>query len=605
MRICPQCSELFHQDAGFCPFDGTPLTKSADPLLGRTIAGRFRLIKRLGAGGMSSVYLARHAMIDRLNAIKILRPELSLNPSHRERFLREARAVNRINHRNIVEITDFGDTDNLAYLVMEYIEGDSLITSMRAGRFPWRRTAHIAAQVASALGRAHQMGIIHRDLKPENILLAKGEPPDTVKLTDFGIAKILDAPTLTFHEQMFGTPGYIAPEYLEGLTPDGRADLYALGVVMYEMLAGTLPYDARGQAELLFKPLATAPVTLRARGLDIPPDIESLVLSLLSKQRDERPPDAFVVHDTLMGALRRPSPLRMARLANLKAPESSIAEDEETVTAHIDAAAMDAAVRDEEITPLAIDAAIASMAMRDDALTLVMDDGGDVLGEPSLAANALSARPTVELGLRGTSALATRWNTALSALEVAIARASDAGGEQARRAERANEHAEAIRELITSVERATVRVAEFQGRVDSLAAQGREFRSELGRAIDQLSHERSRERVHLASIRARRQEIEESPPSSGAPGEGGGSDSSWEEETLRAADDRSVSIDADLAARLEMRKRQLEEKNERLDLEFSEATALLEGAISAVRRLTRELVRTLDDAAALVTRDVP
>jgi len=580
MRICPQCSELFHDDAGFCPFDGTPLTKSTDPLLGRTIAGRFRLIKRLGAGGMSSVYLARHVMIDRLNAIKILRQELSLNPSHRERFLREARAVNRINHRNIVEITDFGDTDNLAYLVMEYIEGESLITHMRAGRFPWRRVAHIAAQVASALGRAHQMGIIHRDLKPENILLlSKGDAHDTVKLTDFGIAKILDAPTLTFHEQMFGTPGYIAPEYLDGLAPDGRADLYALGIVMYEMLVGALPYNARGQAELLFKPLEAAPVPLRERGLDVPPDIESLVHSLLARQRDDRPADAFVVHDALINALRR--------------PVTTIAEDEETVTAHLDAAALDAALRESEVTPLAIDAAIASMAARDDALTLATGEI-DPFEEPPPPHPSPSAHPTVQLGHRE-SALAARWHAALDALEEAIVRASAAGGEKAARAELAKEHALQIRALITSVERATGRVAEYQARVDRLAAQGREFRTELGRAIDELSHERSRERLHLASIRTRLESLREQNPDPNA------SELAWEEGTLRGESDRSSLIDADLSSRLEMRKRQLDEKNERLDLEFTEATALLEGAISAVRRLTRELVRVLDEAAALVT----
>ncbi|WP_394826985.1 protein kinase domain-containing protein [Pendulispora albinea] len=608
MRICPRCSELFQDDAGFCPLDGSPLTKSNDPLLGRTIAGRFRLIKRLGAGGMSSVYLARHVMIERLNAIKILRQELSLNPSHRERFLREARAVNRINHHNIVEITDFGDSDNLAYLVMEYIEGESLITHMRVGRFPWRRAAHIAAQVASALGRAHQMGIIHRDLKPENIMLVtRPDAPDTVKLTDFGIAKILDAPALTFHEQMFGTPGYIAPEYLEGLAPDGRADLYALGVVMYEMLAGTLPYDARGQSELLFSPLKSNPVPLRERGVDIPPDIELLVHALLAKRRDDRPADAFSVHDALLAAIRRPI--------------ASITEDEETVTAHLDAAAMDAAIRDSEVTPLAIDAAIASMAARDDALPDEPLPGAAAIAEPPPSLRTPPAHDPRSTHATHTSdapdapdakALTAPWVEAVEELERAIERtrtAHDGPADRAEREERARRAAEevdGIRDLIASVERASVRAADYQRRVDRLAAKGREFRSEIGRAIDDLSQQRARERMHLASIRARRQELEElllrhaqkeqtddEPPP----------EATWEEEPLRAADERSVAIDADLTSRLELRKRQLEEQNEQLDLEFSEATGLLEGAISAVRRLTRELVQALDDAAALVTFD--
>ena len=134
------------------------LEKSTDPLVGRTIAARYRVLKRLGAGGMAHVYLARHVIIERLCAIKVLRQDLALNPANRERFLREARAVNRINHPNIVEITDYGEVEGLAYLVMEYVEGDSMLGHLQRGPLAWPRVAHLAAQVASALARAHQMG---------------------------------------------------------------------------------------------------------------------------------------------------------------------------------------------------------------------------------------------------------------------------------------------------------------------------------------------------------------------------------------------------------------------------------------------------------------
>ncbi len=239
MRICTACSELYPDEVVFCPLDGKPLVTSTDPFLGRTIASRYRLVKKLGQGGMSVVYLARHVMIERMNAIKILRQDLTQDPNHRERFLREARAVNRINHPNIVEITDFGEIEGMAFLVMEYAEGETLLTTIHRGTLPWDRAARMAKQVASALARAHQAGVIHRDLKPENILVLKPDESgradrDRVKLTDFGIAKILDAPALTFSEQMFGTPGYIAPELVEGLKVDGRADLYALGVVFFK-----------------------------------------------------------------------------------------------------------------------------------------------------------------------------------------------------------------------------------------------------------------------------------------------------------------------------------------------------------------------------------
>src|SRR5579883_798236 len=161
MKLCPRCSEPFADDAGFCPYDGAELVRSADPLLGRTLAARYRLVRRVGSGGMALVYLARHVMIERLSAIKVLRHDLGMSASHRERFLREARAVNRINHPNIVEITDLGESDGLVFLVMEYVPGESLKQILERGPIGWRRAAAIGFQVASALGRAHQMGVVH------------------------------------------------------------------------------------------------------------------------------------------------------------------------------------------------------------------------------------------------------------------------------------------------------------------------------------------------------------------------------------------------------------------------------------------------------------
>ena len=332
MKICPRCSELQPDEAAFCPLDGAPLAKATDPLLGRTIAARYRVTRRLGAGGMANVYLARHVIIERLCAIKVLRQDLALNPASRERFLREARAVNRINHPNIVEITDYGEFEGMAYLVMEYVEGESLLAGLKRGALAWPRVAHLGAQVASALGRAHQMGVIHRDLKPENVILVgpperAGTREEVVKLTDFGIAKIVDAPRLTFNEQMFGTPGYIAPEYIEGAPADARADLYALGVVLYEMLTACLPYDARTQAEKLVKPLSSPPVPPRQRVAALPPELESLVLRLLARRPEDRPRDAFAVVDALNDVVRRyaspslrPPPSRAASKGSRRDP---------------------------------------------------------------------------------------------------------------------------------------------------------------------------------------------------------------------------------------------------------------------------------------------
>jgi serine/threonine protein kinase len=266
-----------------------------DPLIGRTIGGRYRLIQRLGSGGMSSVYLARHVLIDRLMAIKTLRRDLATDPVQRDRFIREARAVNRINHENIVEISDFRETeDGLLYLVMEYVPGESLLKAMGEGPFAPLRALDIAEQAASALARAHQMGVIHRDLKPENLLLVqRRDRPDFVKLLDFGIAKLMDQPSLTGSQQIFGTPGYIAPEYIQSANIDGRSDLYSLGVILYEMVTGALPFDYEYPGDLLIKHVTEPPVRPSLRRPGLPAPIEELVLRCLEKSPEKRFRDAF------------------------------------------------------------------------------------------------------------------------------------------------------------------------------------------------------------------------------------------------------------------------------------------------------------------------
>ena len=582
MRICPRCSELFPDDATFCAFDAVELTKATDPFLGRTIAGRFRLIKKLGAGGMSTVYLARHVMIDRLSAIKILRPDFALNPHHRERFLREARAVNRINHRNIVEITDFGETGELAYLVMEFVEGESLLEHVQRGRLPWERASRIGAQISSALARAHQMNVIHRDLKPENVMLVQlPDLPDLVKLTDFGIAKILDAPAITFTEQMFGTPGYIAPEYLEGKAADARADLYALGVVLYEMVSGVLPYDARGQSEKLLKPLTAAPIPLteRMEGLPpVPPEYEALTLRLLAKSPEDRPQDAFAVQDTLADLLRRRAGATGPSLLPPRgAPPSPV-----FVPAPVPRPASSAPVTPAVATPQA--AVDPTAATPFGNVPIASPVGRDA--SPTIA-DEPPPPPTAQLGGNDAAALSSRWAAALAALDVSIARALSAGGERAKRAERAQASADRVRELVRSVDRGTRKVAEYQAKVDRLAAEGREFRANLGRAIDELSHDRSRERVHQAALAAAAHPS--SPPASMA-----------STTALDGARRQASAVEQDLTFQIDELQRQLDQKNANLDEEFTEATALLEGAIGAVRRMTHELVKTLDEASTIV-----
>ena len=576
MKICPRCTDLFGDDAAFCPHDGTVLEKSKDRFLGRTIAARYRLIRRLGSGGMSVVYLARHELISRLSAIKILRPELSLIAEHRERFLREARAVNRINHENIVEITDVGESDGLAYLVMEFIEGESLLDNIQRGRLPWPRAARIGMQVASALARAHQMGVIHRDLKPENILLLKRDANDLesehVKLTDFGIAKVTGEPSLTLNEQLFGTPGYIAPEYVGGIGIDGRSDIYSLAVVVYEMVTGVLPFDGKGQSELLLKPLTCAPIPPGQRVQGLPPDLESLLLRCLARDPAERPHDAFAMHDALQDIVRR-----FGGHASVMPPglsDSSPPEPREPLETIID---------------------------RKSA--------------------APAGRETSNVGRIKTHEMSSRWSTALADLEQHIAQARQLGGAHSRAAARAAELALVAGEMVPRVERAAKVVGALQSRVDLLEAEGREFRTNLGHAIDVLVHDRSRERAHLDEMRARRHALERAIAGGGVPEPNSERSLSsqqatallpplvgpqdprvWEVESLIAEEKRAATVDMDLAFQLDALQRQLDAKNEGFERELVQATGQLEGSLSALRRLTSEIVRTIDDGIGILQR---
>jgi serine/threonine-protein kinase len=547
MKLCPRCSESFTDDAGFCPFDGTELVRSSDPLVGRTLAARYRLVRPLGSGGMALVYLARHVMIDRLSAIKVLRRDLGMSASHRERFLREARAVNRINHPNIVEITDLGESDGLVFLVMEYVEGESLLEALRRGRFAWTRAARVAAQVASALGRAHELGVIHRDLKPENVLLTARGSDEFVKLTDFGIAKILDAPPLTFSETRFGTPGYIAPEYAEGAPAGPHGDLYALGVVLYEMLTGSMPFEGRG-ADLLTAPLREAPVKPSARTEGIPAEMEELVLRLLARHPEDRPRDAFALVDALNDLLRRLG-------GSVRPP----------------------AVSDDDGRP---------------SIQTTVEPPPPASSHTQLTAE-IAALPTAEI--------AARWHGMLADLERHVDGAVDRRGDADAGVLRARELASQAGALVVSLERAKATVAEHQARVDRLETHGRAFRGTLGHAIDTLSRERSRERAHVDAIEARREGIDSDATVPGIDVRARDA-LVWESAALEAEHARAQLVEQDLGFQIDALQRQLEQQNEQLDVELAEATGRLEGALTALRRMTGDLIRTIEEAASAVER---
>lgn len=576
--FCPRCAELLPDDAVFCPYDGTALERHTDKFLGKTIAARYRLVKKLGAGGMSMVYLARHELISRLSALKIMRPELSQVPEHRERFLREARAVNRINHENIVEITDVGESDGVAYLVMEYVEGESLLQQIQQGPMRWERAVKIAVQVASALARTHQMGVIHRDLKPENILLVQRktgamgldavEMPiiEKVKLTDFGIAKMAGEATLTLNEQLFGTPGYIAPEYVSGLQIDGRADIYSLGVVLYEMVTGELPFEGKGQSDLLLKPLTTNPIHPSKRVKGLPPALEELLMKCLLRSPNDRFQDAFALHDALVAIIGTIAP----------APET---QDE---------------------VPHEIPLQNPIKRGRDASQTVF-----DLESSPELQV----ARETANLGKTVTNQLGSRWTDALAELERAITTAERDGGERGKRAKNASELAMVAAEMIPRLERATKKVAELQKRVDDLETKGRDFRTDLGNAIDVLVHDRSRERAHLDELRARRTALQAAvnaaanqPMSNSSPPPSMADPRVYEIESLEEAGRRGEVVVSDLTFQIESLQKQLDQRNEEHELALVQATGTLEGSLSAFRRLTNEIAHTIDDGIQLLAK---
>jgi hypothetical protein len=307
---CPTCGHVVvDQGAKFCPHDGTPLLGGApwrDPLIGAVIDGRYRILVRVGEGGFAIVYHARHERLGIDVAVKVLRPELAHDRHVVARFAREARETSRIDHDNVVRVMDFGCAGrDMHYFVTEYVAGTPLVVELagQAG-LPPLRVAHITAQVAAGVGRAHALGIVHRDLKPDNVMLTRrGADADFAKVLDFGIAAAPHAQRLTKPGDILGTPHYMAPEQWSGGPIDERADIYALGAMVYEMLTGRPPFEGPTALSLLTKhlndppPLPTASLpSLRAGAV-----FDELVGRSLAK----RPTDRFASMDEVLAVLGR------------------------------------------------------------------------------------------------------------------------------------------------------------------------------------------------------------------------------------------------------------------------------------------------------------
>lgn len=277
------------------------------------VDGRYRLVKRLGAGGMGEVWEVEHVSLRRPMALKLLRSAELATKTQRGRFLREAQVVSRVRHPGVVEITDFGELPNGApFIAMELLGGRTLHRVCgEDGALPWPRALELARQIGDALAEVHRHGVVHRDLKPDNIFVSPG-PPERVKVIDFGIARRneLDdaASKLTATGSVFGTPGYMAPEQIRGEAADARADVYALGCITYELLTGRRIFEG-GVFDRLQSHLYEPPPSLPA---SLPSAVVRMVERCLAKQPDERFRSMDEVVDACMGALGRPAAKRTA-----------------------------------------------------------------------------------------------------------------------------------------------------------------------------------------------------------------------------------------------------------------------------------------------------
>jgi serine/threonine-protein kinase len=276
-----------------CPVDGTRLVPARD-IEGRILGDRYRIVSRLGQGGMGSVYLAEHVALGKRMAVKVLRPEYSRDEELLRRFQHEARAASQIGQENIVQVFDFGHTpEGEAYFVMEALDGESLARMLhRDGPLPLARALPIFLQICRALSAAHHRGIVHRDLKPENVfVLRRSDGSDFVKVLDFGIAKgpgAPDAKRVTRAGSIIGTPEYMSPEQAAAASIDQRSDVYAFGVLAYETLTGRLPFDGDTPLATLMKHQSDAPLPPRRLRPELPPEIEEVVLRALVKRPEGR-----------------------------------------------------------------------------------------------------------------------------------------------------------------------------------------------------------------------------------------------------------------------------------------------------------------------------
>jgi serine/threonine-protein kinase len=311
-RKCSKCGAIYDPRTRYCQKDGKPLVVTKT-LIGRTLHGKYRIEDWLGGGGMANVYRATHLKMGEEVAVKVLNPDLVEIERLADRFRNEARAAMRVNHQNAVKVTDFDITeDNLHYLVMEIVKGHLLRDLIDEGAFNYRRAVKILSQACEAIDAAHKQGIIHRDLKPDNIIVQDVGGAETVKVLDFGIARLRDPENSNSSKAVYtapgilmGTPRYMSPEQCQSKELGPASDVYSMGIIAYEMLAGRTPFTPTGDLrEFFYQVKNDSPPPLRFFSVETPQSIERVIMRALEKAPENRPASAAALAQELRRAVK-------------------------------------------------------------------------------------------------------------------------------------------------------------------------------------------------------------------------------------------------------------------------------------------------------------
>ncbi|HEX8502431.1 MAG TPA: serine/threonine-protein kinase [Pyrinomonadaceae bacterium] len=328
MKTCPTCGRQYADTTTLCPADGEVLKRAQgeDRLVGQVLAGKYRIDEKIDEGGMGCVYRATHVLMEKVVAVKVLHPALAADDKIVQRFTREAKAASRISHPHAINVTDFGESENgVVYLVMEYLRGRTLKDVVRSGGpMTLARASEIVRQVAGALEAAHHEGVVHRDLKSDNIMLEEATGGDWAKVLDFGIAKIQQTersvhetdPGLTAPNLIIGTPQYMSPEQCSQASDiDARSDIYSFGVIIYELLAGHVPFTGDSPTAIMMKHIQEPPPSILEERKDLPAEVGRVIARALAKRPEDRFQKASELAAALAATAAEPAPLAEAAAA--------------------------------------------------------------------------------------------------------------------------------------------------------------------------------------------------------------------------------------------------------------------------------------------------